>query len=42
MMFSMTYHHKYSVGDVERMVPFERDIYLSMIKKHIEETEKDQ
>lgn len=32
----MTFHHKYSIDEVENLIPFERDIYVSMIKDHIE------
>jgi hypothetical protein len=30
-------HHKYSIGDVESMYPFERDIYVSLLQKMIAE-----
>ena len=30
-------HHKYSVADIENMIPFERDIYLDMLQAYLEE-----
>ncbi len=30
-------HHKYSLSDIENMIPWEREIYLSLLKSHIEE-----
>jgi hypothetical protein len=34
-------HHKYSLTEIENMVPWERDIYVQMLINHInEENEK--
>ena len=34
-------HHKYSLSELENMMPWERDIYVDMIITHIkEENEK--
>lgn len=30
-------HHKYSLSDLENMLPWEREIYIIMIKEYIEE-----
>lgn len=30
-------HHKYSLTEVENLIPFERDIYVAMLNQHIEE-----
>ncbi len=30
-------HHKYSLTDVENLLPFERDIYVEMLIAHIKE-----
>ncbi len=30
-------HHKYSLSDIENMIPWERDIYLSLLESFIEE-----
>ena len=33
-------HHKYSLADVESIIPWERDIYLTLLNQHIEEENK--
>jgi hypothetical protein len=30
-------HHKYSLTELEGMIPWERDIYISMLIQYIEE-----
>ncbi len=30
-------HHKYSLTELEDMIPWERDIYISMLVQYIEE-----
>jgi hypothetical protein len=30
-------HHKYSLGDIENMIPWERDIYVSLLINYIKE-----
>jgi hypothetical protein len=30
-------HHKYSLSDVENMIPWEREIYVSLLQQYIEE-----
>ena len=30
-------HHKYSISDLENMIPWERDIYVDMLIEHIKE-----
>jgi hypothetical protein len=30
-------HHKYSLTEIENMMPWERDIYVDMVVKHIKE-----
>jgi hypothetical protein len=32
----MAQHHKYSISEIENMIPFERDLYVQMIKNYIE------
>lgn len=38
--FSLMQHHKYSLSDIENMMPYEKFIYVDMLKAHIQE-EKD-
>ena len=34
-------HHKYSITEIENMIPWERDIYVSLLVNYIkEENEK--
>jgi len=33
-------HHKYSLGEIENMLPWERDIYVSLLINHIKEENK--
>jgi len=35
--FALMQHHKYSLSDIENMIPWEREIYLSLLKQYIEE-----
>jgi hypothetical protein len=35
--FSLMQHHKYSLSDIENMMPWERDIYLTLLNQYIEE-----
>jgi len=30
-------HHKYSLTELENMIPWEREVYISLLKQHIEE-----
>ena len=33
-------HHNYSLGDIENMMPWEREIYVQMLIDHIKEENK--
>ena len=33
----MMQHHKYSLTELENMMPFEREIYLGLLEQHIQE-----
>lgn len=33
----MSQYHKFSITEIEDMIPFERDLYVSMIAKRIDE-----
>ena len=37
VMFSMMQHHKYSLTELENMMPWEREIYIGLLMKYIEE-----
>ena len=34
--FALMQYHKYSLTELENMMPWERDIYLTLLKDHIE------
>ena len=39
--FNLMQHHKYSLTELENMMPFEREIYLGLLEQYIlEENEK--
>jgi hypothetical protein len=39
--FALMQHHGYSLSELENMMPWEREIYLSLLQEHIkEENEK--
>ena len=33
-------HHKYSLTELENMIPWERDIYVTLLRNHLEEQEE--
>jgi hypothetical protein len=35
--FSLMHHHKYSLSELENMMPWEREIYLNMLLTHLKE-----
>jgi hypothetical protein len=38
--FALMQHHKYSLAEIENMIPFERDIYIVMLQQFIKEQEE--
>ena len=37
MNFALMQYHKYSLDELEGMIPFEREIYVAMLVQHLEE-----
>lgn len=35
--FALVQHHKYSLTELENMLPWEREVYLSFLQQFIEE-----
>lgn len=35
--FAMMQFHKYSLSELENMIPWERDIYVGLLQQHIED-----
>jgi len=38
----MAQHHKYSITDLENLIPYERDLYVDMLLDYIEEQKANQ
>jgi hypothetical protein len=38
--FGMMQHHKYSLEEIENMIPFEREVYVHMLVTFLEEEKK--
>jgi len=39
-IFAMAQHHKYSITELEQMIPYERDIYFALLVDFIEKTKR--
>ena len=35
--FALMQHHKYSLTELENMMPWEREIYISLLQQYVEE-----
>ncbi len=35
--FSLVQYHKYSLTEIENLMPWERDVYVALLKNHLEE-----
>jgi hypothetical protein len=35
--FSLLQFHKYSLTEIENLIPFERELYLGLLQEHIED-----
>jgi hypothetical protein len=35
--FAMVQHHKYSLTEIENMMPWEREVYVGMLINHVQE-----
>jgi hypothetical protein len=36
-IFALAQHHKYSVNEIEDLIPYERDIYVEMLLSYLNE-----
>ena len=41
IIFSMAQHHKYSLSDLENLIPYERDLYIDMLMMFLDEQKKE-
>lgn len=42
MNFALVHHHKYSLSEVENLMPWEREVYVTMLLAHLEELKEKQ
>jgi hypothetical protein len=35
--FALVQHHKYSLTEIENMIPWEREVYVTLLKQYIDE-----
>ena len=40
--FALMQHHNYSLHDLESMIPWERDVYITYLKSWLEEQKQEQ
>ena len=40
--FALIQYHKYSLTEIENMMPWERDIYVELLKQHLDEEREKQ
>ena len=40
--FALAQHHKYSLTEIENLMPWERDVYVNLLLAHIAEEERRQ
>lgn len=38
--FNLMQHHKYSLSDIENMMPWERHVYIDLLADHIKQLEE--
>lgn len=38
--FALMQYHKYSLTEIENMIPWEREIYLALLESHIQDEEE--
>jgi len=37
----MVQHHKYSITEIEDLIPYERDLYVDMLLMHLEKEKEE-
>jgi hypothetical protein len=35
--FALVQHHKYSLTEIENMIPWEKEVYVTLLQQYIEE-----
>jgi hypothetical protein len=39
-VFNLAQHHGYGIEDIEKLLPYERDLYMEMLIAHLEEVKQ--
>jgi hypothetical protein len=42
LTFQLAQHHKYSLAEIDNLIPFERDIYVGMLLDYLQEEKERQ
>ena len=37
LIFALVQHHKYSITEIENLIPYERDVYVAMLSAHLKQ-----
>jgi hypothetical protein len=40
-VFALAQHHKYSLNEIEDLMPYERDLYVDMLLIHLEKEKEE-
>jgi hypothetical protein len=40
IIFAMAQHHKWSIDEIESMMPYERDLYFGMLTEYLEKQQQ--
>ena len=40
--FALIQHHKYSLTEIENLMPFERQVYISLLTQYLEQVKQEQ
>ena len=41
MVFSLAQHHKYSITEIENLIPYERDLYVDMLLEFLDQQKQE-
>lgn len=39
-VFALAQHHKYQLSEIENLIPYERDFYLTMLVEYLKQLEE--
>jgi hypothetical protein len=40
-VFALAQHHKYTISDIEALIPYERDLYVDLLLAYLEEQRRE-